>query len=224
MLVHVASGLTVRFNEERLSAGQERLATGKLSLWYVVPTLGETFLGQAQARTFFQYETGGLWRGRVWGHPVWLVSARDLPVEVDTVPLHLLDRDPPAPAGVGTLVLQDEELQRHFARWLSALQPLLWEEMRHMAEKAAPGTGIFDWEAISKFANLDEAVRLLPPEHVMQVIGVEQAIDALGLPRVIDALGPERLLQELLKRLPPEKVEELLRRQQQSAGGGKGGG
>ncbi len=251
LLVHVGTGLTVRFNEERLTAGQERLANGEVSLWYVAPTLGETFLGQAQARTFFQYETGGLWRGRVWGHPVWLVSARDLPVEADTVPLHLLDVDPPAPPAMGKLVLQDEELQRRFAKWLPALQPLLWEEMRHMAETGAPGSGIFDWKAISKFANLDEAVRLLPPEHVLQVVGVERAIEiiglprvieavglprvieiiglprvieAVGLPRVVEAVGPDKLLQELLKILPAEKVEEMLRRRQQNAGDDKGAG
>jgi hypothetical protein len=231
LLLHVGTGLTVRFNEERLSAGQERLATREVSLWYVAPTLGETFLGQAQSRTFFQYETGGLWRGRVWGHPVWLVAARDLPVEADTVPLHLLDIDPPAPAAVGTLVLQNEELQRRFATWLVALQPLLWEEMRHMAETGAPGSGIIDWEAVSRVVNLDEAVRFLPPEHVMQVLGIQRAIEAVGLPRVIEAVGlprvieavgPAKVLQELLKVMPPEQVQEMLRQQRQSAGDDKG--
>jgi hypothetical protein len=152
------------------------------------------------------------------------VSAHDLPVEADTVPLHLLDIDPPAPAAVGALVLQNEELQRHFATWLVALQPLLWKEMQHMAETGAPGSGIIDWEAVSRVVNLDEAVRFLPPEHVMQVLGIQRAIEAVGLPRVIEALGPEKLLQELLKRLPPEKVEEMLRRQQQSGGEDKSGG
>jgi hypothetical protein len=57
-------------------------------------------------------------------------------------------------------------------------------------------------------------VRFLPAEHVIQIVGIERAIEALG---------PEKLLQELLKRLPPEKVEEMLRRQQQSAGNDKGG-
>jgi hypothetical protein len=195
LLVHVGTGLTVRFNEERLSAGQERLDTGEVSLWYVAPTLGQTFLGQAQARAFFQYETGGLWRGRVWGHPIWLVSARDLPVEADTVPLHLLDRDPPAPMAVGQLVLQDEELQRRFANWLSALQPLLWKEIRHMSDKGTLGTGIFDWEAIGQITNLDEVVRILPPEHVIQVVGVQRAIEVIGLPRVIEAVGLPRVVE-----------------------------
>jgi hypothetical protein len=161
----------------------------------VAPTLGQTFLGQAQARTFFTCEAEGLWRGYLWGHPVWLVSAHDLPVEADTVPLHLLDMDPPAPAAVGALVLQNEELQRHFATWLVALQPLLWEEMRHMAETGAPGSGLINWEAVSRVVNLDEAVRFLPPEHVIQVVGVQRAIEVIGLPRVIEAVGLPRVIE-----------------------------
>jgi hypothetical protein len=163
-------------------------------------------------------------------------------VEADTVPLHLLDIDPPAPAAVGALVLQNEELQRHFATWLVALQPLLWKEMQHMAETGAPGSGLINWEAVSRVVNLDEAVRFLPPEHVMQVLGIQRAIEAVGLPRVIEAIGlprvietaglphvfeavgPAKVLQELLKVLPPEQVQEMLRQQQQSAGDDKSGG
>jgi hypothetical protein len=248
LLVHVGTGLTVRFNEERVAAGQPRLTNRQVSLWYVAPKLGETFLGHARLRTHFDYETGGLWRGSVWGHPVFLVSAHELPVEVDTVPLHLLDRDPPAPRAVGELVLHQEELLRHFATWLSALQPRLWKEIRHMAETSTPGSGLIDWEAVGEIANLDEVVRLLPPEHVIQVLGIERAleviglprmievaglprmieavglprmIEAVGLPRVIEAVGPDKLLNELFKHMTTEQIQEALQRRQQHANGDK---
>ena len=236
LLLHVGTGLTVRFNEERVAARQERLPNRQVSLWYIAPTLGETFLGHARTRTAFDYQTGGLWRGLVWGHPVWLVSARDLPVEVDTLPLRLLDRDPPAPRAVGELVVGQEELLRRFATWLHTLQPVLWEEVRQMANTS---TGIIDWEAVSRVADLDEVVRFLPPQHVIEVLGAERALQIIGLPRVIEAIGlprvievvglprvvevvgPEQLLQELLKLMPPEQVQAMLQRQQ-SASGDKG--
>jgi hypothetical protein len=195
---------------------------------YVAPTLGETFLGHVRSRTLFDSQTGGLWRGRAWRHPVWLVSARDLPVEADTVPLHLLDRDPPAPRAVGDLVVQQEELLRRFATWLRALQPLLWEEVRHMANKPA---GIIDWEAVSRVADLDEVVRFLPPQHVIEILGAERAleviglarlIEAVGLPRLIEMAGPEKVLQELLKLVPAQQIQEMLTRQQQGTNGDKG--
>jgi hypothetical protein len=77
LLVHVGTGRTVRFNEERLAARQERLTNRPVALWLIVPTLGETFLGNARLRAAFDYQTGGLWRGSVWGHRVWLVSAHE---------------------------------------------------------------------------------------------------------------------------------------------------
>ena len=54
-------------------------------------------MGEARLWAAFVYQTDGLWTAQVWGHPVYLVSYRDVPVEEDTIPLHLLDRDPGAP-------------------------------------------------------------------------------------------------------------------------------
>ena len=103
--MHVGTGITYRFNEERKGRNEERLANRQVSFWYLVPQLGETFLGQARGRTHLNYETGGLWRGQVWGHPVWLLSYQEAAVEEDTIPLHLLDLQRPAPRALGELVV-----------------------------------------------------------------------------------------------------------------------
>src|SRR5262249_45375517 len=108
------------------------------------------------------------------GAPLFLVSYRDLPVEEDTVPLRLLDREPGAPRALGEVVGGRQELWRRFAMWLHALQPGLWEEIQHMATT----TGVIDWEALGKTTNLGEVVRFLPPERVIQELGVERAIQA----------------------------------------------
>jgi hypothetical protein len=54
------------------------------------------------------------------------VTYRDVPVEVDTIPLHLLDRDPAALRSLGEIVVAREELLRRFAALVSAVQPALW--------------------------------------------------------------------------------------------------
>ena len=144
LLAHVGTGITYRLNEERRARGEPALANRQVSFWYLASTLGETFLGHARGRMALDYQSDGLWRGGVWGHPVWLLSYRDVPVEEDTIPLHLLDREPPSPRSLGELVMEDQELLRRFATWLRALQPGLWREVRHMAGKSS---GIIDWEA-----------------------------------------------------------------------------
>jgi hypothetical protein len=193
LLVHVGTGLTCRFNEERRARQEEALANHQVSFWYLVPTLGETFLGHARGRTHFDYQTGGLWRGRVWGHPVWLVSYQDLPVEEVTIPLHLLDSEPTVPRSLGELVVQRQELLERFAMWLKSLQPELWKEMRHMASTVRDR--IIDWEALGKIANLEEVVPLIPPDRVIAVLGVDRAIQTIGLDRVIEVVGLPRVLE-----------------------------
>ncbi len=225
--------MTYRFNEERQVQHQERLSSRQVSFWYLAPRLGETFLGHARSRAYLEYQTGGLWRGTVWGHPVWLVAYQDVPVEEDTIPLHLLDREPAAPRALGELVLRQEALLHRFAKWLFALQPGLWEEIRHMASKSTSAS-IIDWEAVGKIADLDEVVRVLPPDRVIQILGVERAIEvigvervlkavgleqvlkAVGLERVVETSGAEKVLDVLLKQLKPEQLQEMLRRRQQN--------
>jgi hypothetical protein len=192
LLVHVGSGITYRLNEERRARGQERLPNRQVSFWYLAPVLGETFLEHALARTHLDYETGGLWRGRVWGHPLWFLSYREAPVEEDTIPLRLLDREPGAPAALGELVLQSQELLGRFGPWLYALQPGLWEEVRHMT---GASSGIIDWEAVGKIANLDEVVRILPPERIVQVLGAERIIQVLGVARAVQVIGLDRVVE-----------------------------
>jgi hypothetical protein len=203
LLAHVGTGLTYRLNEERRASQEAPLGPSQVAFWYLAPRLGQTFLGQAQLRTFLDYQTGGLWRGTAWGHPVWFVSYRDVPVEEDTVPLHLLDRDPGAPAALGELVLRHEELLRRFAPWLDVLQPRLWREMRHMASTFR---GIIDWEEVGKNTNLDDVVRVIPPERVIEI---------LGLDRVIEVSGAEKVLEKLLAHVPAEQLQEMLRRRQE---------
>jgi hypothetical protein len=211
LLMHVGAGITYRFNQERQTREEPRLANRQISLWFLAPSLGDTFLDQARVRLDLYYETGGLWRGKAWGHPVWLLSYRDAPVEEDTIPLHLFDREPGAPIALGKLMLKDEELLRRFTGWVLALQPDLWEEMRRMSTTTSQS--VIDWEAVSKVYNLEDIVPYIPPEKIIQRLGVKEAIKVIGRDAVIKTLGEKELLVELLGRFPKKEVEEILRQQ-----------
>ena len=228
LLVHVGTGLTYRLNEERQQRGEEPLANRQVSLWYLAcsETLGETFREQAQTRTPLEYQTGGLWRGSAWGHPVWLLAYRDATVEVDTIPLHLLDREPAAPRALAELVVQQQEWLHRFATWLSALQPELWKEIRLMASTSGDRITL-DWKKkIAEFDDLDlravgrrfspvaEIIQLAGIERAIQAIGLDRIIASVGLPKVIGEIGADKLLRELLPGVSEEERQELLRKQQ----------
>jgi hypothetical protein len=212
LLLHVGTGLAFRLNEERRVKKEEVLPYHRVSFWYLAPTLGETFLGHARSRTLFEYQTGGLWRGSVWNHPVWLLSYHDVPVEEDTIPLHLLDSEPNVPRSLGELVVQRQELLERFAMWLRALQPELWKEIRHMASTVRDR--IIDWEALGEITNLEEVLPFIPSDRVVAVIGRERLIETMGLAQIIEASETEKLV-DALKHLPPEQFQEMLHRLQQ---------
>jgi hypothetical protein len=44
LLVHVGTGLTYRFNEERRANEQEQIANRQVSFWYLAQNLGDSFL------------------------------------------------------------------------------------------------------------------------------------------------------------------------------------
>jgi hypothetical protein len=235
LLVHVGTGLTYRFNEERQTRKEPLLTNRQFSFWYLVPRLGDTFLGHARLRTALDYQTNGLWRGSVWGHPVWLLAYRESAVEEDTIPLHLLAREPGAPRALGELIVRQPNLLQRFAGWCSALQPHLWEEIRRMSGTTLDGPQI-DWEAVARITPLDGAVRVLPPAHVVEILSgvlpVEQLVSLLAqvyppdqvmqllahsLPadRVIEEIGTDKVIEALLKHATPEQLRELHRRTQE---------
>jgi hypothetical protein len=222
LLIHVGTGLTYRWNEERSAKGEPRLVNQRVSFWYLAPTLGETFLQQARSRCLLDYQTAGLWRGRVWGHPLWLLAYRDAAVEVDTLPLRLLVQDPAPLHSLAVLLVQRPEVLSLFASFLTALQPALWEEIRSMSTLSSGPK--LDWEAIGKITDLGEVLNHLPPERVIerfgveraiQVIGLERLVGIVGLPRLIEAVGREKVMDELVRTMSEEQLQTLLQRRQQ---------
>ncbi len=220
LLIHVGTGIGFRFNEERRQRGEQAVPNRRLSLWYLAPTLSEPFLEQARARVHLDYETGGLWRGRVWGHPVFLVGYREAPVEVDTVPLHLLGHPPAAPqSSLAELLARHADLLQRYGVWLSTLHPDLWKEVRAMTQSRPWGP--VDYRPIVDFVEMDDLLRAVGPDRFVQALGVERAIEAIGLERVIAtvglerviaAIGRERALEALLSNMTPEQKRQLRER------------
>src|SRR5262249_36133434 len=151
--------LTFKINEERQAKKQQPLQNRQVSFWYIARSLGETFLGEARSRSQLTIEARGLYSGRCWGHPLFLVSACDAPVEEDTVPLWLVEGDP-APRALGELVVQRIDLLRQYATWILRLQPALWEEVRNMAKTGDP----INWEAVAKVLDVDKVIPFLPTD------------------------------------------------------------
>jgi hypothetical protein len=146
LLIELGLGIDRRLRAERAARAQRPLAPEDVSFWYLANHLGRRLVRAAQ-RTLGSLEAlgPGLWRSRLLGRVVLLVSSTDLPVEADSLPLHVVGQEPAATERqVAQLVLEQPRLQELYGGWLASLHPTVWKEVEAMARaagKALSGAG-----------------------------------------------------------------------------------
>jgi hypothetical protein len=196
LLIEVGLGVERRLNDEEERQQRSRQRRENVSFWYLANHVGRRFrleveqlLGKAPTPL-----GDGLWRYPCLGRCLFLVSNDMLPVDRESVPLHLVSRErKERQHDLIEQVLAEPSLRRAYIAWLLYLHPELWEEAERMAKTMkTPLKREFDLNALI--------------EHV----GIKKVIDRLGLKRVLNEVGIERILNEL----SPEQREELRRRLQ----------
>jgi hypothetical protein len=158
-----------------------------------------------------------VWRCTVLEHLVFLVSTVDLPVDQDSLPLHVVGKEPPeVEKAVAELLVEQPELWQHYGGWLAGLHPRIWKEVRLMARTAGKKFQI-DFRPAIKDLGLNYVIEQVGIKPIIDEIGVKRAVEELGLRRVIEEVGPRRVLDEigldtLLTNLTPSQRQELKRR------------
>jgi hypothetical protein len=192
-LVELGLGIRRRLNEERAKERQSALGREEVSFWYLANHLGRRFLRDARDLLGELEPVGaGAWRVIVLRHPVFLVSTRDLPVELDSLPLHLLTREP----GETRLALvramaDNEQMWRLYDGLLATFLPEIYAEVEHMARKK----GFLD------ILGLRPVIRSMPRKKAIQ--------------EVLEELDVKEVVVEGLAKLTPEERAEILRQFQQ---------
>jgi hypothetical protein len=128
LLIELGLGIDRRLRVDYAARGQVRLPSEDVSFWYLANHLGRRFVRAAE-RTLGGLEAlgSGLWRSRVLGRLVMLVSSIELPVEADSLPLHVVGIEPAATERqVAQLVVERPVLQQRYGGWLATLHPIAW--------------------------------------------------------------------------------------------------
>jgi hypothetical protein len=139
---------------------------------------------------------------------VLLVSTVALPVDEDSLPLHVVGKEPPEKEkAVADLVVAQRALWQQYGSVFATLHPRIWEEVRFMARTAG-----------KKFQfDFRPAIEHLGLNYVIEQVGIKPIIDEIGIKRVIEQVGTKRVLDEigleaLLAHLTPSQRQELKRR------------
>lgn len=205
LLAELGLGIDRRLNEERDRQKLAALPRGEVSFWFLANHLGQRFLAETERLLGPPVVLGdGMWRCQALERQVFLVSRDALPVEHDSVPLHLVSREPAErERELASQVVKQPGFWKLYGEWLAYLHPDVWEEARRMAQ--ASGT-----ETTPDFPTMDI-------QRLIDIIGLKRVIDRVGLKRVIEEVGPKQVVNELgldalVSQLTPEQREELKRR------------
>jgi hypothetical protein len=138
----------------------------------------------------------------VLGHPVFLVSGRELPVEEARLSLHLVARESAeTEQAVARLVAGRLELWERYGGWPTSLHPAASEEVRAMARQSTGPLRL----------NLPPIVESMGMEWSSNDWGPKRVMEQLGAKRVIEQLGPKRVIEQpggvdqLRSELTPER-------------------
>jgi hypothetical protein len=204
LLIELGLGIHRRLNEQRRKDRQPEVDRDGLSFWYLAPHLGRRFLGDARRLLGALDELGpGVWRGRLLERAVLLVSNREVPVERDSVPVHLLVREPLETARQVARVLRtNQDLWNVYGPWLATMNPALWEEVRAMGRKKNQGP-VFDFEPVIAYMGLGQLINQ---------IGMDRVIAEVGMERVAEEMIAKKGLDWFIQRLTPDQRRQLKER------------
>jgi hypothetical protein len=170
-----------------------------VAFWYLANQLGPRFHAEAQRRLpGWEAVAAGVWRGWAVGHPVYLVSTVDLPVDEESLPLHVLAREPlEQERQVGAFITETAERVDAYASLFAVVHPQVWREVEAMARQRRRGFEI----------DLRPAIEELGIDKVIRQIGEDELVRHIGVKKLLDHIGVE----EFVANLPAAKRKELER-------------
>jgi hypothetical protein len=213
LLVELGLGIQRRLNSQRAKFKQSLVPPEDVCFWYMANHLGKRFRHDV-VRKLGGLENiyKGVWRGRALDREVLLISGDDLPVETDSLPLHILRRDSPSDeSALAKLVMSDESLWEPYAEYLGSFHPGTLKELLAMARTAGKAFNL-DIKPIIEVVGLKAVLDSLGVKRVVDEVGVKRVVDEVGLNRVIDEVGKQRVLDQLLDQMSPQDLAKLQRR------------
>jgi len=124
LLIEVGLGVERRLNEERERLGQPRRERGEVSYWYIANHVGRRFRAEVERllRQPLEPLAEGLWRVPCLERTLFLVSNDELAVDRDSVPLHLVSREPvERELELAQRVKEQPGLWKAYAPWLGTV-------------------------------------------------------------------------------------------------------
>jgi len=189
LLVELGFGIDRRLNEERTRQKQSPVDAGEVSFWYVANHLGRRFLREAgELLGTVDVASPGVWRSQILHRLLFLVDGRAVPVDRESVALHLAgkaSRD--VEQALAQVIVEEPGFWELYGPLLGALHPNVYQEAQRMAKSKGKRGGL----------DLRPFINQVGVKKFIDVIEVGEYIDTVGPKKVIKAIGVERFVANL---------------------------
>jgi hypothetical protein len=216
-LIEIGLGIARKLNAERGRDKQRALPDTETSFWYIANRLGTGFLKDAERRLARMQSYGeGFWRADAIGFTCYLVSTVDLPVDDDSLPLHILGIEPHEKVRqVGEFVLEAANRLNTYGGAFATLHPIVGKELNIMA-KSKRDEFPFDLRPVVEWMGLDKFIKMVGEKRVLEEIGEKRMLKEIGEKRLLEGME----IDDILANLAPAKLRELKKRLSAQTKGG----
>ena len=196
LLTELGLGIDRRLNEERLRQKMRPLDPSEVSFWYIANHLGKRFLRDARLRLGGIEEAGpGVWRSQILLRPLFLIDGRNVPVERESVPLHLVgEESPEIDEALANVVVEEPGFWELFAPLLKTLHPNIWKEATNMARSKGKRGGL-DLSPLVEEVGLEKYLGFVELKDIIDTLGAKKVVKELGLDRILAGLTVEERAQ-----------------------------
>ena len=209
LLVEVGLGIARRLRRQMRQQEQKPFANWEISFWYLAATFGKRFPADAEELVGKLDELDpGIYRGRLLGHPILFVRGRTVPLDYESIPIHLISEENiQGERAVAKVIVSEPDWWAKFSIWLLMLHPRVWEEVVEMARKQGH-KGLPDFKGFAEKLGIKRFVDEIGEERVFELLNHKKFIQKLGPKRVVSAIGYD----EFVAGLTTVQLEELRHR------------
>jgi hypothetical protein len=140
-LLELGLGIHRRLNEQRVKERHGRVERRDVSFWYLANRLGRRFLRSATSLLgSLELLGAGVWRLGHLHRSLVLVSGQDVPVDRDSLPVHLLAQEPEEQQRAVARVLgKNLDLLPLYGAWLASAHPGISTKVKTCVHKPRCG-------------------------------------------------------------------------------------
>jgi hypothetical protein len=210
LLVELGLGVDRRLNEELVRQRQRPVEAAEVSFWYIANHLGRRFMHEAREVLGGVEEVSpGVWRSHLLRRSLFLVDGRTVPVDRETVPIHLVgEESPEIDRALAAVIVEEPGFWERYGPLLNVLHPSVWREATRMARSRGKGP-VFNLRPLIEEVGLDQVVAQIEFDQLAKEIDLRKLVETIGPKRFRKEVGTRWLLSDMSEKERQELLREL---------------